>query len=54
VSYSEAVDVLAYAAYSKANLSETKRFPSVLHEALNVLRAHAPKSCHDAVVVAGI
>jgi hypothetical protein len=49
VSYCEALDVLAYAAYSHANLSETKRFPTKLSEALNVLRTFAPKDCDLAV-----
>jgi hypothetical protein len=52
VSFDEAVDVMAYAAYSKANLSETLRFPAKLHEALNVLRSHrshAPQDCDPAV-----
>jgi hypothetical protein len=50
MTYCEALDVMAYAAYSHANLSETKRFPTKLSEALNVLRSHAPQDC-DAVVV---
>ena len=49
MSYAEALDVMAYAAYSHANLSETKRFPTKLSEALNVLRSHAPKDCELAV-----
>jgi hypothetical protein len=49
VNFSEALDVLAYAAYSHANLSETKRFPTKLREAYDVLRSHAPKDCDPAV-----